>query len=84
MPRIVPNPIADLKHPLQRIENAISSLADKLRPVDALPDVHAELLAVNQTLLRVLESVEGLREDLAASGRTAPAPAPAARKRAAG
>jgi hypothetical protein len=83
MPRIVPNPIGDLMHPLQRIESAISSLADRLRPVDKLPDVHSELLAVNQTLLRVLESVEGLRGDLAASGRAAPAAA-APRKRAAG
>ena len=66
MPRIVPNPIGDLMHPLARIESAIVSLADKLRPVDALPDVHEELLAVNRTLLLVLESIEGMREDLAA------------------
>ena len=81
MPRIVPNPIGDLKHPLQRIESAITSLADKLRPVDALPDVHEELVAVNRTLLSLLEAVEGLRADLAA---TRPGPAAVPRKRAAG
>jgi hypothetical protein len=49
MPRLVPNPIGDLMTPLQRIEGAIHSLAEKLRPVDSLPDVHQELLEVNRS-----------------------------------
>jgi hypothetical protein len=81
MPRIVPNPIGDLMHPLSRIESAIVSLADKLRPVDALPDVHEELVAVNRTLLQVLESIDGMRDDLAAYQTAQAAPG---RRRAAG
>ena len=83
MPRIVPNPIADLMKPLARIESAIVTLADKLRPVDSLPDVHEELLTVNRTLLQVLESIEGMREDLAAF-QTASAAQGGSRRRAAG
>ncbi|MEA2421519.1 MAG: hypothetical protein QOF55_618 [Thermoleophilaceae bacterium] len=66
MPRLVPNPIGDLMSPLQRIEGAIHSLADKLRPVDSLPDVHEELLEVNRSLAAMHETLRGLRDDLAA------------------
>jgi len=65
MPRLVPNPIGDLHKPLQRIESAVVGLADKLRPVDSLPDVHKELLEVNQNLKLVLEALDALRDDLA-------------------
>ena len=65
MPRLVPNPIGDLHKPLQRIEGAVVSLADKLRPVDSLPDVHKELVEVNKTLRLMLETLDGLRGDLA-------------------
>ena len=75
MPRLVPNPIGDLMHPLQRIESAIVALADKLRPVDSLPDVHEELLAVNKRLELVYKEIAGLRADLAGSSRPAPAAA---------
>ncbi len=67
MPRLVPNPIGDLMTPLHRIERAIHSLAEKLRPVDSLPDVHEELLAVNRSLAAMHETLKGLRADLAAS-----------------
>ena len=67
MPRLVPNPIGDLMNPLQRIEGAIHSLAEKLRPVDSLPDVHEELLEVNRSLAAIHETLRALREDLAAS-----------------
>ena len=65
MPRLVPNPIGDLMHPLQRIEEAIVSLTKKLRPVESLPDVHEELLAVNKQLVLVHQEIAGLRADLA-------------------
>jgi hypothetical protein len=65
MARLVPNPIADLHKPLQRIEGAVVGLADKLMPVDSLPDVHEELVEVNRSLRLVLEALEGLRDDLA-------------------
>jgi hypothetical protein len=62
MPRIVPNPIGDLKHPLQRIEDAISSLAEKLRPVDSLPSVREELEQVNRSLESILVVLEEIRD----------------------
>ena len=65
MPRLVPNPIGDLHKPLQRIEGAVTSLAEKLRPVDALPSVHDELVEVNKTLLAMLATLDGMRDDLA-------------------
>jgi hypothetical protein len=65
MPRLVPNPIGELHKPLQRIEGAVLGLADKLRPVDALPSVHEELVEVNRTLRLVLEALDGMRDDLA-------------------
>ena len=67
MPRLVPNPIGDLMTPLQRIEGAIHSLAEKLRPVDSLPDVHEELLEVNRSLKAMHETLQALRADLAGS-----------------
>ena len=75
MPRLVPNPIGDLMHPLQRIEEAIVALTKKLRPVDSLPDVHEELLAVNRQLALVHQEIAGLRADLAGSAQPAAAPA---------
>jgi hypothetical protein len=65
VPRLVPNPIGELHKPLQRIEGAVLGLADKLRPVDSLPSVHEELIEVNRTLHLVLESLDGIRDDLA-------------------
>jgi hypothetical protein len=65
MPRLVPNPIGDLMHPLQRIEAAVTSLAERLKPVEVLPSVHEELVEVNRTLGLVLEAIDGMRSDLA-------------------
>ena len=79
MSRLVPNPIGDLKHPLQRIEDAVNALTGKLRPVDSLPSVHEELIAVNRTLTLVHETLVGMRADLARLDGAAPAPAPATR-----
>jgi hypothetical protein len=76
MPRLVPNPLGDLLNPLQRIEGAITSLAEKLRPVDALPSVHEELVQVNSTLTSMLLVLEEIRDELAGSAAT-----PAAAKR---
>jgi hypothetical protein len=67
MPRLIPNPIGDLHKPLQRIEGAVTSLAEKLLPVDSLPSVHEELVQVNRTLSLVLEALNGMRDDLASA-----------------
>jgi hypothetical protein len=74
MPRLVPNPIADLLSPLQRIEHAITALADKLRPVDALPAVHEELERVNRTLGAMLLVLEEIRDEVAAGSSAAAKP----------
>jgi hypothetical protein len=68
MPRLVPNPIGELLKPLQRIESAITGLAEKLRPVDALPSVQEELEQVNRTLSSVLVVLEDIRADLELGG----------------
>jgi hypothetical protein len=81
MPRLVPNPIGELLHPLQRIEGAIVALAEKLRPVDALPSVHEELERVNATLGSMLLVLEEIRDELASDRRGGVAGAAAAAKR---
>jgi hypothetical protein len=81
MPRLVPNPIGDLMHPLQRIEAAIHSLSERLHPVDALPSVQEELIQVNRTLASISDCLLEIRADLAAAG---PPKRTASRSRAAG
>jgi hypothetical protein len=54
-------------HPLGRIEDAINALAAKLRPVDSLPEVHAELVQVNHALAAISDTLLEIRADLAAS-----------------
>lgn len=81
MPRLVPNPIGDLMTPLQRIEGAIHSLAEKLRPVDSLPDVHKELLEVNRSLAAMHETLIALRTDLAGTQAVQLPPTAAAKPR---
>jgi hypothetical protein len=68
MPRLVPNPIGELMNPLQRIEGAITSLAERLRPVDSLPSVHAELEQVNRALESMLIVLEEIRDELVRQG----------------
>ena len=75
MPRIVPNPIGDLKHPLQRIEDAISALAEKLRPIDSLPSVREELEQVNRSLESILVVLEEIRDQGGAATARAKRPA---------
>ena len=74
MPRLVPNPIGDLMNPLQRIENAITALADKLHPGDSGPSVQEELGQVNRALDSILVVLEEIRDELVG----APAKRPAA------
>jgi hypothetical protein len=68
MPRIVPNPIGDLKHPLQRIEDAISALSKRLHPVETLPSVREELEQVNRALDSILVVLEEIRDQQAGGG----------------
>ena len=69
MPRIVPNPIGDLKHPLQRIEDAITSLSKRLHPVETLPSVREELEQVNRALTSILTVLEEIRDQQAATAK---------------
>jgi hypothetical protein len=73
MPRIVPNPIGDLKHPLQRIEGAISSLSDRLHPVETLPSVREELEQVNRALESILTVLEEIRDQQGGAAAKRPA-----------
>jgi hypothetical protein len=74
MPRLVPNPIGELMHPLERIEAAITALAARLSPGESLPSVQEELEQVNATLSSMLGLLEEIRDELA----DAPAKRPAA------
>jgi hypothetical protein len=73
MPRIVPNPIGDLKHPLQRIEDAITSLSKRLHPVETLPSVREELEQVNRALTSILIVLEEIRDQQGATAVKRPA-----------
>src|SRR3954451_21256254 len=73
MPRLVPNPIGELMNPLQRIEAAITGLADRLHPGDSGPSVQEELGQVNQRLDPTLLVPEETREELAGAAPKRPA-----------
>jgi hypothetical protein len=64
MPRLVPNPIGDILHPLQQIEKAMTALTVRLQPIEELPGVHSQLVEVNEKLTTVVEAIEAMRVDL--------------------
>jgi hypothetical protein len=86
VPRLVPNPVGDIMKPLHQIEQAVTSLAHRLSPIESLPDVHAELVDVNQKLTALVEAMEGMRADMTrfyesqANGHDGAKPAAAARR----
>jgi hypothetical protein len=73
MPRLVPNPIGELMNPLQRIEAAITHLADRLHPGDEGPSVQEELGNVNRTLDSILVVLEEIRDELVSTPARRPA-----------
>ena len=73
MPRLVPNPLGDIMHPLQRIEEAIVALTDRLHPGDSGPSVQEELGNVNRSLDSILSVLEEIRDELAADAAKRPA-----------
>lgn len=64
MARLMPNPLGDIKEPLERVEQAVGTLAAELRDVRSLPTIHAELVKLNGTMAAVLDELQGLRQDL--------------------
>jgi uncharacterized protein YukE len=60
-------------NPLQRIETAITGLADRLHPGDSGPSVQEELGQVNQKLSSILLVLEEIRDELAGAAAKRPA-----------
>jgi hypothetical protein len=65
MARLVPNPIGDILPPLERIEAAVKELPTQLSDIRRLPQIHEELITLNEKLTAVVEALEGLRRDAA-------------------
>lgn len=61
----LPNPLADVTGPLQRVEDGLTAVNKSVAP---LADVSNDMTAVRATLEALLEEVRGLRADLIAGG----------------
>ncbi len=62
---LVPNPVADLKEPLERTQRAVENLSGELVGVQHIPAVHDQLVEMNRTMSAVLDTLQHLREDMA-------------------
>lgn len=61
----LPNPLADVTGPLQRVEDGLTAVNKSVAP---LADVSNDMTAVRATLEALLEEVRGLPADLIAGG----------------
>ena len=61
----LPNPLADVAAPLQRVEDGLTAVNKSVLP---LADVSEEMVAVRAALEALLEEVRGLRADLTSGG----------------
>lgn len=61
----LPNPLADVTAPLQRVEDGLTAVNKSVAP---LSDVADDMVAVRAALEALLEEVRGLRADLIAGG----------------
>ena len=64
MARLVPNPLGDLLHPIQRLEEAVGELTEEIGAVQALPRIEERLDSVHDTMTAMLDVVRLLHEDL--------------------
>lgn len=64
MARLVPNPLGDLLHPIQRLEEAVGQLTEEIGAVQALPRIEQRLDSVHETMTAMLDVVRLLHEDL--------------------
>jgi hypothetical protein len=64
MARLVPNPLGELLHPIQRLEEAVGELTEEIGAVQALPRIEERLDSVHDTMTAMLDVVRLLHEDL--------------------
>lgn len=61
---LINNPIAELLHPVSRLETAVAELSEEISAVHALPKIEVELRETRAATLLMLDEVRGIREDL--------------------
>jgi hypothetical protein len=61
---LINNPIAELLHPVSRLETAVAELSADISAVHALPQIEAELRETREATLLMLEEVRGIREEI--------------------
>lgn len=61
---LINNPIAELLHPLSRLEAAVAELSTEISAVHALPRIEDELRQTREATLAVLDELRGVRDDI--------------------
>lgn len=61
---LINNPIAELLHPVSRLETAVAELSGEISAVHALPQIGVELRETREATLLMLDEVRGIREDI--------------------
>lgn len=61
---LINNPIAELLHPVSRLETAVAELSGDISAVHALPQIEVELRETREATLLMLDEVRGIREDI--------------------
>ena len=61
---LINNPLAELLHPVSRLETAVADLSGDIAAVRALPQIEAELRETQGTTLLMLDEVRRIREDV--------------------
>jgi hypothetical protein len=75
MPRLVPNPVADVIAPLQRMERALATVAEHVTGISSLNEVERQLSDANAKLDAILATLREIQAGLVAPRRPAPQPA---------
>ncbi len=63
MPRLVPNPVADVTQPLLRMEKSLATVVELLADVRSLPHIHAELERLQATTREMQQTLAELVAD---------------------
>lgn len=61
---LINNPIAELLHPVSRLETAVAELSEDISAVHTLPQIEVELRETRAATLLMLDEVRGIREDI--------------------
>lgn len=61
---LINNPLAELLHPVSRLETAVAELSGDIAAVHALPQIEVELRETREATLLMLDEVRGIREEI--------------------